>query len=190
MFWRIVRFSTAAVLVILPAFVFIFAGDGDVRVAQGHGMLLQGTPGYDAPTEDSSGTDPGNGYNAPATDTPGAIPTQIFSSPSPEITATETVTATIPPDVFRTEDSEINQSMTTPVVTETPEPTITKYVTPTVIKTQRQGTPTPPAAREKAGFSLDWGMFLAGFVLPVLAACGYILYLMDHRPELFKRFRR
>jgi hypothetical protein len=151
--------------------------------------VFQDTPGYDAPTDDSGSGDSGSGYDAPATDTPEADTTpQTIITPSPAFTVTNT--PTLPPDVFRTEDAEMNQSMTTPVVTETPGPTMTLVATPTIMKTQRQPTPTLAISKEKDTFHLDWGMFLAGFSLPVLGACGYILYLLDRRPELFRRFRR
>jgi hypothetical protein len=150
--------------------------------------LLQTTPGYNPP--DDSATDTGDGYNPPATDSPDANATPEDITPSPEFTATITLTATLAPDVFRTEDSEIDQSKTTPMVTETPGPTNTVYITPTGARTLRAPTPTSGRPKEKDAFVLDWGMFLAGFSLPVLAACGYVLYLMDRHPELFRRPRR
>jgi hypothetical protein len=182
------RFSVIAGLVILLVLVFGTARGGYLRAADVNGVMLQDTPGYDAPPGDGSGTDTGNGYNSPATDTPEGNPTQAVDTPTPLFTVTNTVT--LPPDTFRTEDSEMNQSKTTPLVTETPGPTITVYFTPTVINTPGHPTPSPLAVKEKGAFTLDWGMFLFGFSLPVLGACGYTLYLLDRRPELFKRFRR
>jgi hypothetical protein len=182
-----VRFSIIAGLVILLGLVLSAAGGGRAQAGRESGVLLQDTPGYNVPTDDGSSTGNGNGYIAPATDTPFVYPTQEFATPSLVFTVTNT--ATQPPNVFRTEDYEMNQSKTTPVVTETPGPTATKVVT-TIIKTP-QSSPTPTLAAVKgSAFTLDWGMFLTGLALPILAACGYILYLLDRKPELFKRTRR
>jgi hypothetical protein len=179
--WWLLRVSTAAGVILLLAFVFSFAEGDHGRSALGNGLF------QDYPV-DGTATETGDDSYPILTDTPDGNSTQSADTPTAEFTATNT--ATLPPDVFRTEDSEMNQSQTTPGATETPGPTITGYVTPTVIKTQRGPTPTPLPKKEKNAFTLDWGMFLAGFSLPVLGACGYILYLLDRRPELFKRFRR
>jgi hypothetical protein len=95
-----------------------------------------------------------------------------------------TLTATLPPNVFRTEDSEINGSQATPALTETPGPTITNYVTGSVTATQL--TPTRAVLKKSGpGFQIDWGMFWIGFSVPVLFASGVVLYFIDRRPDLF-----
>jgi hypothetical protein len=157
-------------LVGLLIFVFGFPVRGYVRAAP----AFQDTPGYDVPTEDT----PDLGYDVPATETP-------FGEGSPTAERTMTETSTLPPDVFRTEDSEMNNAQTTPLVTETPGPSITPYYTPTGMKTPSRSTSTP-AVKKKGGFTPDWGMFWIGFSLPVLGACGVVLYLLDRRPDLFK----
>lgn len=182
---KIVRLSAVAGVIILLVYVFGFAAGDHETAARGKGALLQ-DQGYGASTDDP-GTD--NGYNPAATDTPDGNSTQVGSTPLP--TSTLTSTATLAPDIRMTEDSEIDQSRTTPVATETPGPTITAYVTATRMKTPSRLTPTPiPLKNGKDGLAVNWGMFLFGFSLPILGACGYVLYLLDRRPELFKRFRR
>jgi hypothetical protein len=183
-----VRFCAFAGLAGLLVVVFVFAIRSEVRAAPANAPLFQS--GYTAPTDNSSDT--GSGYEAPATDTPPAN-TGSANTPSgqltPSVVFTETSTATIPPDLFRTEDSEINNSQTTLAASETPGPTITAVSTSTVSKTKSQSSPTPPIIKKKGGITLDWGLFWIGFSLPVLAACGAVLYLLDRRPDLFKHLR-
>jgi hypothetical protein len=187
--WIILRFCAAALLVSLLAFTLRFSTHGgSVLAAPG----FQSTQPYDAPpTQDQP--DPGSGYDPPATSAPpanqptSAATTGATSAPeaSPTAEGTVTLTPTIPPDTFRTEDSEMNNSLTTPAVTETPGPSITPVTTQTALKTQSHAT-SVAAARKKSGFAFDWGLFWMGFSLPVLAACGMVLYLLDRRPDIFR----
>lgn len=172
----ILRVSALASLVGLLMFVFGFANGPYVYAAP----VYQDTPGYDVPTDEvpTDELPPGDdSYNAPATETP-----QAGENPTTEVTATETVTQA--PDAFRTEDAEMGEAQTTPLVTETAAPTKTPNQTLTVSKTLLP-TPTPAAAKKDGGFTPDWGMFWIGFAIPVLVACGIVLYLLDRRPELF-----
>lgn len=178
-------------LAILLVSLFGFIGGGQPTVVLAYHN--QGIPGYDSPTDPPpAGTTPG--YDSPETDTPptGATATEasataaVSSTPTIELTATET--ATMGPNVFGTEDAEINEALTTPQFTEAAAPSITPYFTPTITATK---TPlparTPAAAKKNNGFTPDWGMFWIGFSLPVLGACGVVLYLLDRRPDLFRR---
>lgn len=178
----ILRVSALAGLVGLLMFVFGFANGPHAYAAP----VFQNTPGYDVPTDevptDEVPTDElppdDDPYNAPATETP-----PVEENPTTEVTATETVTQA--PDAFRTEDAEMGEAQTTPLVTESAVSTKTPNQTLTVTKTQLPAR-TPAAAGEKDGFTLDWGMFWIGFAIPVLAACGIVLYLLDRRPDLFR----
>ncbi len=182
-----IRLSAVACVLLLLALVFGFAAGDHRTAAQGNGSLLHPVIGYDDATA-TADTGTGNGNDPYPAGTLTESPTEAAGTPLPEFTVTSTVTP--PPNLYQTEDSEINHSRTTPVATDTPGPTITPYVTATAVKTRVRPTPTPVPIKEKSGFSIDWGMFLFGFSLPILAACGYVLYLLDRRPDLFKRFRR
>jgi len=180
----ILRLSTLAGLAGLLVFVFHFGEDRFVYAAP----ALQETPGYDAPTEPGGGGDVG--YDAPATETPPGNPTPTENAfPSPTAEPTDILTSTLPPDVFRTEDSEINNAITTPVITEAAGPTITPYYTATATRTPLRTPGALAAVEKKGGFSPDWGLFWIGFSIPVLGACGVVLYLLDRQPGLFKRRR-
>ena len=179
-------------LLFLLVFGFRFADDGFVHASP----ALQETPGYDAPTETGGQDDPG--YDAPPTDTPSgsgsstetASPTNDVpptAVPLPTEMPTVPLTSTLPPDVFRTEDSEMNGALTTPAGTETPGPTMTPYHTPTATKTPPKSHLSARSGEKKGGFIPNWGMFWIGFSLPVLGACGVVLYLLDRRPDLFRR---
>ncbi len=103
------------------------------------------------------------------------------------MTPTITLTPTLPPNVFRTEDSEINGAKTTPMVTETPGPSATVYDTPTLTETSTPPEATQVVIPKKGEPNVDWGLFWIGFSLPVLGGCGVVLYLLDRRPDIFKR---
>jgi hypothetical protein len=113
---------------------------------------------------------------------PSALPTA-----SETVTMTPTETATLPPNTFLTEDSEMGGSKVTPPPSET--------LAPTAVLTAAKGH-TPVAsmnhsargvsAEKQNGFRVNWGMFWMGFALPVIAACGVVLYFLDRRPDLFR----
>lgn len=141
--------------------------------------LLQDTPGYEPPPTDSAA---GTAYPAPTTGNPAQATATVAGSPVP--TATQTLTPTLAPDVFKTENAEMGGARTTPALTETPAPSITPYISPTVTLT---ATVLAPAPLQAGGPAMNWGLFWMGFSLPVLAGCGLVLYLLDHRPDLFRR---
>jgi hypothetical protein len=141
-------------------------------------------PGYPGP--DDSG-DP-NSYPYPE---PGQGNTPTSTLPvqsTPVSTITITLTPTSPPDIFRTEDAEIGDTLVTPSGEETPAPTHTPIntntPTPTVTATPE---PTPIPAVEEEGFQLDWGLFSIGFAIPILVGSGVVLYYIDRRPDFFAR---
>ncbi len=98
---------------------------------------------------------------------------------------TATSTATLAPNVFLTENSQMQGAQVTPVASETPGPTLTPYETPTVTKAASLGAATS-SNKKSGGPQVDWGLFWIGFSLPVLVGCGFVLYLLDRRPNLFK----
>jgi hypothetical protein len=110
-------------------------------------------------------------------------------TPTPFIIVLETPTpipsVTAGPELARTEDAEILDSLASPVASASPWPSITPVNTLTA---EVQLSPTVPVEIDKkAGFYLDWGFFWVGFAIPVLAGCGAVLYLLDRRPDLFRR---
>lgn len=142
---------------------------------------FQTTPGYQPPATEPSG---GNSYPAPQT--PTLAGTAQTPAGSPEVTATLTLTPTQAPNVFKTENSEMNGALATPALTETQSPSLTPYLTPTITQTQTAQPSLAPIQTSGSGFPMDWGMFWIGFALPVLAGSGAVLYLLDHRPDLFR----
>lgn len=112
------------------------------------------------------------------------FPTAEFFTPQPP-QSTATVDATQPPNTFLTENAEMGDGQASPPPSETPGPTITPYGSPTAVT----GTPEPTtvSAQEKnAGQRIDWGLFWMGFSVPIIAACGLVLYLLDKRPDLLR----
>jgi hypothetical protein len=107
------------------------------------------------------------------------------------ITNTPTETATPAPNTFQTEDSEMSGSKVTPPAGESPSPTAvltaTQSLTPTISASR---TASLESAEKQDGFQVNWGMFWMGFALPVVAACGVVLYLLDRRPDLFRPKRK
>ncbi len=104
----------------------------------------------------------------------------------PNETATPEDTFTPEVDLFGTEDAQMQGAFSTQAASATPFPSITPINTQTQ---PAQATITPIPANlvneGKSGFRLNWGYFWIGFAIPVLAACGAILYLLDRRPDLF-----
>lgn len=100
-------------------------------------------------------------------------------------TVTPTTTATLPPNLIQTENAEMGEGNVTPPPSETPGPTITTYVSATPTLGTAQPTRTP-IARNKSESKVNWGLFWIGFSLPVLSACGLVLYLLDQRPDFFR----
>lgn len=167
-----------------------------VSAAAGGQPAFQGTDypvgGETATAESGDATPTTSGYVPPEERTPGT-PTSEASTPNPTSRAasatpptilpnTATASATLPPNVFLTENAEMNGALGTPPPSETPGPTRTSAPSQTLA-----ATPTPRAAAAgKGGLEVDWGLFWVGFSLPVLIGCGVVLYLLDHKPGLFR----
>lgn len=116
----------------------------------------------------------------------------VFETPFDQVTPeaptiSATFTSTIPPNALLTESAEMGSGQVTPPPSETPGPTITAYLSPTA----PTGTPqsTRSVTSKSGGSRVDWGYFSLGFAVPVLIACGVILYLLDRRPDLFRPHR-
>lgn len=187
-----IRFGVLVALMTLVGLGFSLMPGPRVSAEAGDQPAFQETS---YPADNGDVTEPTAGYDAPATEespaqaTPTTRPTN--GTPAATISATlptslaETVTPSItpPPDVFRTEDSEMNGGLVTPPASETPGPTRTAVPSQTMAATP---TPRVSAAKAGQGFAVDWGLFWFGFSLPVLAGCGVVLYLLDHKPGLFR----
>ncbi len=196
--WLVVRISALAGLAGLLVFVFSVVPGGQMHPALANAPDYQDGYPVDTPTLPDSGypagatgTSPATAGNSTPTSSSGTRPagTEPAESLTPSIEPTETITSTLKPDVFRTEDSEIGSSKTTPLVTETPGPTATAFGAPTETITPLPTRATQAAVQKKDGVKIDWGLFWIGFSLPVLGGCGVVLYLLDRRPDIFKRFR-
>jgi len=178
--WVILTVIAAGLLYYAPA-----VADSDVR------PLPQ--DGYQPPEEITQEPSEDIGYQPPVEDT--LLPTLTlpvlptvevetpFPSPTPE---TPMPTDTLAPDVLETEGAEMSDSQVTPPATETPGPTITPYITETA--THAAAVLSEDTGGEKSGgLAIDWGLFWVGFSIPVLLACGGVLYLLDRRPDLFRQ---
>lgn len=133
-----------------------------------------GYPGEESPTAEAGTTSTAGGATA-------------TSGPTPTPANTMTVTATVR-NVFLTENAEMGASSVTPPASLTPLATGTIAPTHTNTPT-RTPLSTLIAAASDEDQNLDWGLFWIGFSVPIIAACGVVLYLLDHRPELFS-FKR
>ncbi len=200
--WLVARISAVAGLAGLLVFFFVVVPGGPTRPALANAPDYQGypagtvtvpptEPGYPAGSTATSPAPAGSATPTPApssTQPSGPQPssTEPAESLTPTVELTETLTPTMPPDVFRTEDSEMNSAKTTPLVTETPGPMVTAYVTPTETMTPLPTSTTQAVIQKKDSFAIDWGLFWIGFSLPVLGGCGVVLYLLDRRPDIFK----
>jgi len=101
------------------------------------------------------------------------------------------ISLTAAPDIFGTEDAQMGDSLTTPLVSLTPAPSLTLANTATPLITT---TITPESGLNddsgSGGFRVNWGFFMAGFVVPVLVGCGVVLYFLDRRPDIFTLKRK
>lgn len=118
-----------------------------------------------------------------ATITTTSFPTNISPTAPLAFTDTPSSTPTLAPDLRLTEDAQILDSRGTPAASATPAPSITPVGTYTATPTI---TPLPTATASTDGW-MDWGFFALGFSIPLLAGCGFVLYWIDHRPDLFAR---
>jgi len=117
-------------------------------------------------------------------------PTQeeFLDTETPEPTPEDTSTPAV--NVFGTEDALMRDTLGTPASSATPAPSITPVNTQTAPVTSTAQEAGAGTARENAGLQIDWGFFWIGFAVPLLAACGVVLYLLDRRPELFTPRRK
>jgi hypothetical protein len=183
-------------LAISPAVSARAGSDSDVQL---HHPLLQQTeyPATSDPTyEPTYDPYPADNPTLTLTNTPTTTPATTGVQPSSTpggptatatITRTPTETATPAPNIFQTEDSEMGGSQVTPPAGETPSPTAVMTATQslTPITSLTRNAPVNSAEKQN-GFQVNWGMFWMGFALPVVAACGVVLYLLDRRPDLFR----
>ena len=136
------------------------------------------------PTDDSGYPGPGE---PDITLPPFIDPDETQTEPTDLIEPTEEIgsTLTLAPDRLATENAEMGDSQVTPPGSETPAPSITPYVTGT--QTVLPSAVSPASTKGGGGLNINWGLFWIGFSIPVLIACGGILYLLDRRPNLFRR---
>lgn len=185
------RAAGLAVLLGALALVVILPGPNRAQAESARQPVYQDTS-YPAQGGTPEATvSPDNGYPVDATNAAGLTetPAPAQGTPSPVFSATPTQTEM--PNVFRTEDSEMSGAKVTAPASETPGPSITPVYTATV-------TSSPVAmeaaaiAKKKIGLGdrMDWGLFWIGFSIPVVAACGAVLYLLDQRPGFFRRVGR
>lgn len=150
--------------------------------AQGVSVPLMQATSY--PAGEDTPLPQGTGFYPPpnesATDTPPAAETS-------DATFTVTPTPTLPDDLFRTEDAQMQGTRGTPPPSETPGgPTRTAGPSPTQ-GASPSATPTVIFASASSGPQVNWGFFWVGFALPVLAACAFVLSLIDRQPNFFRR---
>ena len=139
-------------------------------------------PGYDAP--------PTNTVPAPAEATAtftATVPAQ--GAPAATQTPTATSAPVDQPTQSLTTETPASQTQTAPAVNPSTTAEVRETVTPTSPAdgtiTPTSGTPGPDEEGSSTG--MDWGLFWIGFSLPVLVACGVVLYLLDRNPRLFAR---
>ena len=172
-----------------------------VRADAGVRPVLQETDAYPGPEETDFFSFPTDdeGYPEPGepdipiptflmpddTEQPG-LPDVTESPETPQPTATLGPTSTMSLDVLATENAEMSDSQVTPPGSETPAPSMTPYQAITGTQTVLPSAESTVTAKD-GGLAVDWGLFWIGFSIPVFAACAGILYLLDRRPDLFRR---
>lgn len=149
------------------------------------GVLLQQATDYPYP-EDEFPTD---SIYPVDTEIP-SNPTQdlFLDTQTPEPTLEETPTPAV--NVFGTEDAQMRDTLGTPASSATSGPSITPVNTQTAPVNSTAQDAGAGTAKEKTGLQIDWGFFWIGFAVPLLAACGAVLYLLDRRPDLFTPRRK
>jgi hypothetical protein len=173
------RKSLVASISILLLGLFLFGAGMVVQASSGtsrHAALLQDEYPYPVETFDDL---------YPVDTQEPLVPTAIIDeaqegSPTPLVSSTSAVNRRA------TEDAEMRDTLGTQLPSATAAPSITPANTQTI---QVTITATSSTAAEEDGpppFQIDWGFFWAGFAVPVLGACGVVLYLLDRRPDLFR----
>jgi hypothetical protein len=177
-FRSVVRLLFVLSVVSLAVLATAYAAQAMFSAGAGSRLSFQ-DDGYPPPEN----LQPVEGYPAPGDG--GTVPE---STQEPFATQTETHTPTPPPDILRTEQAEMGDTLVTPPGDMTPAPTHTliNTVTPTPTQTATP-EPAPVLPPQEEGFRMDWGLFSIGFAIPILIGCGLVLYLIDRRPDLFVR---
>ena len=153
-------------------------------------------PGYPGPGQ------PTNTIPAPAEPTPTFTVTATATATQPGDAPISTPTPTPTQVVQQPTVEQIETSLpetASPVTQAAPTAASTSTVGPTDTGTGAR-TPTAPAdgtvtatssapdnSEDSQGSGMDWGLFWIGFSIPVLFACGAVLYLLDRNPRLFSR---
>ncbi len=200
-FWLVLRLNSALILAGILTFgvvAFVAAAPNGQDPYSVSPHVMQQATAYPYPSEEATLDNSGYPYPPPgATESPTASSgTPVFTlTPTAVVTPTETstptITSTLPPDKFKTENAEMGASQVTPVETETPGPSITPYQSPTpALSATSLLQTTPDGPKKSGGEPVDWGLFWVGFSVPVLAASGFVLYLLDRRPNFFRRSRK
>lgn len=139
---------------------------------------------------------PGNTLQPTITRPVGTITQPAFQTPAPgneTPSPTPNLSQTAEMDAFRTEDAEMGGSRNGTVTPPTPEGTPTATLTITASPTEGEvyrAAEANPKDGDGSGFEMNWGLFWIGFSIPVLGACGVVLYLLDRRPEFFRPKRK
>ena len=151
---------------------------------------------YPVETTNPTNTPPGSVTQTPTitlpagTGTQPAFQTPVSGSETPFPTPNLSQTAEM--DAFRTEDAEMggsrNGTVTPPTPEGTPTPAPSATASPTQGEVYRAAGANPNDGA--GGFEMNWGLFWIGFSIPVVGACGVVLYLLDRRPELFRPKRK
>jgi hypothetical protein len=113
---------------------------------------------------------------------------EFLDTETPEPTPEDTSTPAV--NVFGTEDALMRDTLGTPASSATPAPSITPVNTQTAPVTSTAQEPGAGTGKENARLQIDWGFFWIGFAVPLLVACGAVLYLLDRRPDLFTPRRK
>ena len=168
-----------ACIMLLTAFCavgfLLSAPAGLVRARSNAAVQIQEDTAYPGQPTDGPYIPPAEGTTPPPTAslTPGG-PSPTPGGPTSTLPGFTTPTSnpltpspTIGRNLFGTEDSEIGGARVTPPPSETPQPSLTP--TPTVTR-----TPTPGLIK---GFTLNRGLFVAGFLVPLgLLLFGWLGY--------------
>jgi hypothetical protein len=189
-----------AVLLILAVFLVKSPDHGAVKAAPDAAPPFQAEdypgPGQDDPGLPDDVDDPYPMVTATAEGQPtgDAQPTPIDEGQPTAEAPTVTPEATdagsdYPPG----EDAD--PSTSTPAAGETAPPPATATPEPPNKEPEPEETMfalQPPASTGggQGGLALNWTLFWVGFSLPVVLACGVVLYLLDRNPRLFYRKKK
>ncbi len=168
--WWVVRISAIAGLAGLLVFFFTVIPGGQMHPAQARAS-------YDETAYPPPDTPPSSSYPGPATET----------SQAPAGSSTPTLRTSTEPAKSLTPTVETTEALQPVTDTPVPSASATAFVTPTETMTPLPTKATQAVTQKKDGLKIDWGLFWIGFSLPILGGCGIVLYLLDRRPDIFKR---